>query len=170
MSASYKRQLTSAPFSENNKRMSETVIPSFIPDIIDLTASPEKPVLQLDHQLKNAIVTANQDILRNAMLEICKQIPDASKILALLLLPPPTPSMKKRPMKALKKKVSKKRKRVRICENCEGDADASDWCYKFAMMQEARCARIDSKWNEYLTDWMGRKREARNFLGSAPSY
>jgi hypothetical protein len=106
------------------------------PEVTDLTGSPEKLASGLDKQLKEVIATTSHSALRNAVLELCKQMPEASDFLSVLLIPPPVFSTRVEHTGVVQEKATKKRKR-NICENCEGDADDNDGCCKWAMMQAA---------------------------------
>jgi len=94
-----------------------------------------------DHQLKAAITTSNQELLHNAVLQLCKQLPGASnRLLDLLPASPSAPGfnaiVEEEEWSVVKEKRGKKRKR-NLCENCGEDADADDGCCKWARMREA---------------------------------
>jgi len=131
--------MASPSFSESRKRIFEIAIGPPSPEIIDLTASPEKPIVHLDNELRFAIITASQDDLCNAVLQLCEQSSEACKLLSSLFLAPPPPPLRNEiePMKVFEEKTSKKRKR-KICENCGLDLDDSDGCCKYMYMQRAK--------------------------------
>ena len=118
--------------------MPETSTAPTFPEVIDLTASPQKPAFRLDNQLRFAIITASQENLCDAVLKLCEKLPEESKIIFSLLLssPPLPPSTKIEVMKVPEEKISKKRKR-KTCENCGLDPNDDDGCCKYMVMQRA---------------------------------
>jgi hypothetical protein len=103
--------------------------------VTDLTTpSPQKVAQVSDEKLRQAIAMASDGALREAITELCNQMPETSKILlSLLSRSPPTTERKE-----VKKNANKKRKRIRICDNCGLDEDEPDGCCKSSVMQKAK--------------------------------
>ena len=99
-------------------------------EIIHLTAtSPSKTSHDLDTMLKHTIAVASESQLHDALVEICRQIPEAAKIEASILVQA-AGRTRQIPMEQLARedfpRASKKRRRDVFCENCRGDVDDSE--------------------------------------------
>ncbi|KAH6679092.1 hypothetical protein B0J14DRAFT_634539 [Halenospora varia] len=112
--------------------------------IIDLTASPDgKTARQLPSNLEDTIKKANDKSIRIALMEVCKQIPEAADIIAPLLdtsVPIDfSDAIFKPESEDEEQQVSKKRKRrIRRCIQCDENADNSDVCCEWREMHNAK--------------------------------
>jgi DNA gyrase/topoisomerase IV subunit B len=103
--------------------------------VIDLTIpSPQKEAQVSVEKLRQAIAKASESTLREAITELCNQMPKTSKIFLSLLSRSPPRTEKKE----VKKNANKKRKRIRICDTCGLDEDEPDGCCKSSVMQKAK--------------------------------
>jgi hypothetical protein len=105
-----------------------------IGELIHLTVSPENATLEVDHELKDAIATANESSLRAAILEVCKQMPQASKVLSIQCRHQSFMNMRIFSRGVVPERVAKQEKR-NLCGNCEIEEGEGDGCCKREMIR-----------------------------------